>query len=187
MNKKPNVIPAIIFFGLFCPFWLSACLVLAVQEGRAITPMILLIGAGGPVFCWCYLVWLIVQSRKPIKILTEEEKKLKNDKEGRIALIIAPFVIIALMVFGKNYSNWVLWALLSLFLFGWIQFLPKVIREPIGQFIRAIFGFVGWLLMAILIIGGVIALFHGLATISATNAILLLILWAVLSQGEKNN
>ena len=180
--KKPSIIPAIIFFGLFCPFWLSAGLILAVQKGQTITPMILLIGAGGPLFCWCYLAWLIVQSRKPIKILTEEEKKIKKDKEGRIVLIISPFLIITLMIVEKNYSSWILWTLLALFLFGWIQFLPDAIKKPFNEFASGIFKFIGWIVLIILIVVGIIAFFSGLATISTTNLILLLILWAVLSK-----
>lgn len=183
--KKPNIVPAIIFFGLFCPFWLSAVLIQAVQTGQAITPMLLLVGGGGPLLCWCYLAWLIVQSRKPIKILTEEEKKLKKDKEGRLVLIMSPLIIIVLMVLEKNYSSWILWTLLVLFLFGWTQFLPKVIKDPIYHLLEGIVKVVGGILIIILLIGGIIALFSGLATISTTNAILLLILWTMWSNGGK--
>ena len=125
---------------------------------------------------------MIVQSRKPIKILTEEEKKLKKDKESRIVLIIMPFLIIAMMISGKSYSNWIPWAFLVLSLLGWIQFLPDAIKKPFNEFTSRIFKFIGWIVIVILIIVVIIAFFSGLAAMSTTNLILLFILWSLWSK-----
>ena len=181
-SKKHNIIPAIIFFGLFCPFWLSAVLIEAIQEGRALTPMLLLIGVGGPLFCWGLLAWMIMQSRKPIKILTEEEKKLKKDKESRIVLIVMPFLIIAMMISGKSYSSWIPWTFLVISLLGWIQFLPDAIKKPVNEFASGIFKVIGAIIIGALIIVLIIAFFSGLAAMSTTNLILLFILWSIWSK-----
>ena len=180
--KKPNIIPAIIFFGLLCPFAFSAFLFQAISTSQAITPMVLLVGVGFPLFCWGLLAWMIVQSRKPIKVLTEEEKKLKQDKEGRQVVIIVPFFIIAIMVLSKNYTNWILWTLLALFLSGWIQFLPDAIKKPVNEFASGIFKVIGAIIIGALIIVLIIAFFSGLAAMSTTNLILLFILWSIWSK-----
>ncbi len=191
MYKKSKLIPAIILFGL-CPFACLWLLFQGVSKGETITPMVLVVFLGLPLFCWSLLAWLIYLSKQPLKILTLEERQAKENKEGRQALIIAPFSIIAIMVFSKNYSNWILWTFLIFCSLGWIQFLPKGIKgflsEITGMTFRGLWKIlrpIGWILIVILLIWGVIGIFQGLAALSTTNFLLLLILWAILAQGEK--
>jgi len=190
MYKKTKIIPAILFFGILpLIFWWGLYDAIVKHQ---ITLFVILIFGGFPIVSWSLLAWLIYLSKQPLRVSTPQELQAKKDKEGRQALIIAPFLIIALMVLGKKYSNWTLWAFLIFCLLGWIQFLPNVIKEPLNQLtgitfrgLWRILKVVGFILIGILLIWGVIALFSGLAVLSTTNFLLLLILWVILAQGEK--
>ena len=174
--KKPNMIPAILFFGVLpLIFWWF--LYTAISKKIATTDEIWILG-GFPIASWALLAWLIHLSKKPPKILTPEEKKAKDDKEWKQSIIIGPILLILMMVVNKNYSSWILWTIFGLFMCGWIPYLPEAIKNPIKRLIKM----AGWLLFIILLIVAIVAIFQGLASISATNAILLLILWAVLSK-----
>ena len=188
-KSKTSFVTAVILHSLFIIFWLGL-LVYAISKNEA-TFFVVIIFLGFTDISVYGLFNVISAYNKP---LSPEEIETKKKKEERVALVLTPLILIALMVWQHNYTSPILWIFVVFSMLGCIQFLPKRAQEFIGRVFGITFGgiwkvlkVIGWILIIILIIWGVIALLSGLATISTTNAILILILWAIMSQGEKNS
>jgi hypothetical protein len=185
--KTGALIGAVIMFGL-APLMYVWGLFQAISTNQA-TPSVILIYGGLTLGSWGLLYYLIQQSKKPPVVLTPEEKAIKDDKEGRQAVAITPFLIFLIMYLKHNYTSWVLWGIIGLCAIGWIQFLPKKAQDFIGTVTGSTFKkiwqvvkFFGWILFIILAIWGIISLFQGLVALTTTQFLLLLILWAILSK-----
>ena len=184
-TKKKSFAGAIIMFGI-APVMYLWLLYQAFLTNQA-TPFVILVFGGMTLGSWWLLYYVIQQSKKPPVVLTPEQQALKEEKEGRQAVVVTPILCLVIMYLQHNYSSWILWTVVGFCFLGWVQFLPKTAQDVIGKISGGIFGgiwqIVKWGLLIIL----AVLLFHGLAAMSTTTFLLLIIIWQLSEMQNKNN